>query len=185
MNAVLEACIHCGDVDSALRIFDEMSKLGSCGVDEVTYGTLLKGLGEARRVDEAFQLLEYVEQGSAAGSPKLSASLIYGLLNALIEAGDLRRAKGLLARYGSVLHEGGSPSILLYNLLMKGYIRTGLPQDALTVYDEILCQGLCPNRITYNTLIFACVKTEKLDAAMRFFEEMKVSSMNLKGQSME
>ena len=33
--------------------------------------------------------------------------------------GDLRRANGLLARYGSVLHEDGSPSILMYNLLMK------------------------------------------------------------------
>lgn len=47
----------------------------------------MKGLGYARRVDEAFQLLETVEQGTAVGSPKLSSSLLYGLLNALIEAG--------------------------------------------------------------------------------------------------
>lgn len=47
----------------------------------------MKGLGKARRIDEAFQLLESVEQGSAIGSPKLSAPLIYGLLNALVEAG--------------------------------------------------------------------------------------------------
>jgi pentatricopeptide repeat protein len=42
MNAVLEACVHCGDVDSALKMFDEMSKPDGCGVDSVTYGTLLK-----------------------------------------------------------------------------------------------------------------------------------------------
>lgn len=42
MNAVLEACVHCGDIDSALQVFDEMSEPGSCGVDTVTYGTLLK-----------------------------------------------------------------------------------------------------------------------------------------------
>ncbi|KAA8521414.1 hypothetical protein F0562_012094 [Nyssa sinensis] len=173
MNAVMRACVHCGDVDSAIRVFDEMWKPGSCGVDDVTYGTLLKGLGDARRFDEAFQLLESVEQGTAVGSPKLSAPLIYGLLNALIETGDLRRANGLLARYGFVLHGGGSPSILVYNLLMKGYISTGFPEAALGVHAEILRQGLNPDRLTYNTLIFACVRAEKLDAAMKYFEEMK------------
>lgn len=44
MNAVMEACVHCGDIDSALAVFDEMSKPQSCGVDTVTYGTLLKVL---------------------------------------------------------------------------------------------------------------------------------------------
>lgn len=44
MNAVMQACVHCRDIDSALRFFDEMSKPDGCGVDEVTYGTLLKVL---------------------------------------------------------------------------------------------------------------------------------------------
>lgn len=173
MNAVMEACVHCGDVDAALKIFEEMLKPESCGVDSVTYGTLLKGLGDARRIDEAFQVLESVEKGTAMGNPKLSAVMIFGLLNALIEAGDLRRANGLLARYGYVLHEGGRPSILMYNLLMKGYINSGLPQAALNVHEEMSHQGLDPDRLTYNTLIFACTKTGNLDAAMCFFEEMK------------
>lgn len=42
MNAVLEACVHCGDIDSAQRIFEEMAKPESCGVDSVSYGILLK-----------------------------------------------------------------------------------------------------------------------------------------------
>lgn len=44
MNAVLQACVHCHDIDSALRVFSEMSKPEGCGVDDVTYGTLLKVL---------------------------------------------------------------------------------------------------------------------------------------------
>ncbi|OVA10234.1 CBS domain [Macleaya cordata] len=172
MNAVMEACVHCGDIDSAFRVFQEMLMPESCGVDSVTFGTLLKGLGEARRIDEAFQLLESMEQGTIVGSPKLSPTLIYGLLNALIEAGDLRRANGLLARYHFVLREGG-PSIQMYNLLMKGYINAGFPQDALTVHDEILRKGLKTDRCTYNTLVFACVKSGRMDSAMRLFAEMK------------
>ena len=45
MNAVLEACVHCGDIDSALKVFDEMSKSRSCRVDNVSYATLLKVSG--------------------------------------------------------------------------------------------------------------------------------------------
>ncbi|GER28166.1 pentatricopeptide repeat-containing protein [Striga asiatica] len=172
MNAVLEACVHCRDIESALRVFDEMSKPDGCGVDVVTYSTLLKGLGDARRIDEAFQVLETVEKGTAVGGPKLSGSLICGLLNALIESGDLRRANGLLARYGYVL-QGGKSSILIFNLLMKGYIASGSPHSALGVHDEILRHGLNPDRLSYNTLIFACIKSENLVAAMRFFEQMK------------
>ncbi|KAJ6743795.1 hypothetical protein OIU85_017698 [Salix viminalis] len=178
MNAVMEACVHCGDTESALKVFDEMCKSESCRVDGVSYGTLLKGLGVARRIDEAFQILESVEMGTAVGSPKLSAPMIFGLLNALISAGDIRRAKGLLARYGYLLHESCNPSILIYNLLMKGYIGAGCPEDALPVHDEILELGLTPDRLTYNTLIYACVKAGKLDAAMRFFDEMKDKAQN-------
>ncbi|KAF6138533.1 hypothetical protein GIB67_022567 [Kingdonia uniflora] len=170
MNAVMEGCVHCKDIDSALRIFRDMSR--SCGVDSISLGILLKANCEARRIDEAFGLLESVEKGDIVGSPKLSPTLIYGLLNALIEAGDLRRANGLLARCHAVLTTGG-PSIILYNLLMKGYINTGFPQNALTVHAEILRQGLKPDRLTYNTLIFACVKSGNMDAAMKLFAEMK------------
>ncbi|BAT82231.1 hypothetical protein VIGAN_03221000 [Vigna angularis var. angularis] len=173
MNAVLEACVRCGDIDSAIRIFVEMKKGDGCGVDTVTYATLLKGLGEARRVDEAFEMLETVENGTAMGSPNLSAPLIFGLLNALIKAGDLRRAHGLLARYGFVFQEGGKFSVSVYNILIKGYVNSGYPHTAINMLNEILRQGIMPDRLTYNTLILACVESGKLDTAMQFFEEMK------------
>lgn len=80
-----------------------------------------------------------------------------------------------------MLQEGESPSILTFNLLMKGYITSGCPQAALGVHDDILRHGLNPDRLSYNTLIFACIKCENLDAAMLFFEQMKVSSTCLKG----
>ncbi|QCD99634.1 Pentatricopeptide repeat [Vigna unguiculata] len=173
MNAVLEACVRCGDIDSAIRIFVEMKKGDGCGVDTVTYATLLKGLGEARRVDEAFEMLETVENGTAMGSPNLSAPLIFGLLNALIKGGDLRRAHGLLARYGFVFQEGGKFSVSVYNILIKGYVNSGYPHTAINMLNEILRQGIMPDRLTYNTLILACVESGKLDTAMQFFEEMK------------
>lgn len=182
MNSVLEACVHCGDVDLALRMFNEMGEPGGCGVDSITYATILKGLGKVRRIDEAFQIMESIEKGTAAGNPKLSSSLVYGLLDALINAGDLRRANGLLARYGTLLLEHGGPSILIYNLLMKGYVNSGSPQAAVVLLDEMLRLELEPDRSTYNTLIHASIKCGDLDAAMKFLKEMKVTCVYLKGQ---
>ncbi|XP_073223621.1 pentatricopeptide repeat-containing protein At5g10690 isoform X2 [Cicer arietinum] len=179
MNAVIEACVRCGDIDSALKIFEEMKNPEACGVDTITYATLLKGLGKARRFDEAFRLLESVENGTAAGSPELSAPLVFGLLNTLIEAGDLRRANGLLACYGFVLREGGHFSVSVYNLLIKGYINAGCPHTAINMHTEILHQGIMPDRLTYNTLLLACVQCEKLDVAMQLFEEMKGKAKEL------
>ncbi|KAJ6833240.1 pentatricopeptide repeat-containing protein [Iris pallida] len=95
MNAVMEACVRCGDLDSAMKVFDEMSKRDGCGVDRVSYGILLKGFGEAGRIDEAFHILESVEKG-AAGSLKLSPALIYGLLNTLLQAGKCQNINDTL-----------------------------------------------------------------------------------------
>ncbi|CAM0951474.1 unnamed protein product [Alopecurus aequalis] len=171
MNAVLEACVSCGDVDLAVQLFEEMRGPMGCGVDSVSYGVLLKGLGIARRIDEAFEILESVEKDTSVGSPRLSAHLICGFLNALIEAGDMRRANALVARFRQVLYEG--QSVLLYNLLMKGYIKSNFPLGALTVKDEILRQGLKPDRLTYNTIIFACVKSAEIEKAFQFLKDMK------------
>ncbi|KAK8351984.1 hypothetical protein V6Z12_A05G067800 [Gossypium hirsutum] len=161
MNAVMEACVHCGDVDLALNIFHQMTEPHSCGVDTVTYATLLRGLGRARRIDDAFQLLESVEKGTAAGKPKLSTQLIYGLLDALIEAGDLRRANGLLARCGFLLHEGGSSSILTYNLLMKDKAQ------------RLCCSDLYPDVITYTTLLMGFGHAKDLHSVQKIVLEMK------------
>ncbi|PNY02435.1 pentatricopeptide repeat-containing protein at5g10690-like protein, partial [Trifolium pratense] len=88
-------------------------------------------------------------------------------------AGDLRRANGLLACYGSVLREGEHFSVSVYNLLIKGHINSGCPDTAINMLNEILHQGIMPDRLTYNTLILACVQSEKLDVAMQLFAEMK------------
>ncbi|CAA6662305.1 unnamed protein product [Spirodela intermedia] len=149
MNAVMEACVHCGNVDAALGLFAEMAKPDGCG-----------------------WITSPLQPGYCFRRPKLSSHLIYGLLNALLESGDMRRANGLLARYRVVLREEGH-SIFLYNLLIKGYTNTDFPLGALAVRDEILRQGLKPDKLTYNTLILSCVKSRRMDVAMGLLAEMK------------
>lgn len=60
-------------------------------------------MGDARRIDEAFQLLESVELGTAVGNPQLSEALVCGLLNALIESGYNFHSKFEFSIYHSLL----------------------------------------------------------------------------------
>ncbi|ESR63422.1 hypothetical protein CICLE_v10010499mg [Citrus x clementina] len=117
-------------------------------------------------------VMNAVIEASPVGSPKLSARLICGLVNALIEA-DLCRSNGLLAQYGFLLHEGGNPSVLFYNLLMKGHISAGCPEVVINLHDEMSHVGLEPDSLSYNILISACIKTKKLDVTMPFNEQLK------------
>lgn len=52
MNAAMMACVACKDIDRALALYDEMVKPDGCGVDNVTYGTLLKVRNRKRRIDK-------------------------------------------------------------------------------------------------------------------------------------
>lgn len=77
MNAVMEACVHCGNVDAALGIFSEMAKPDGCGVDNITFATLLKVfLGLESVISSAplffsFLLGNYFCMSTASESPML------------------------------------------------------------------------------------------------------------------
>ncbi|KAK6912431.1 Pentatricopeptide repeat [Dillenia turbinata] len=70
MNAVLEACVHCGDTDAALKVFDEMSKPESCGVDTVSYATLLKEIYAELTVFLHDMVLSFMKGYISTGCPQ-------------------------------------------------------------------------------------------------------------------
>ncbi|BFI23866.1 protein MpPPR_61 [Marchantia polymorpha subsp. ruderalis] len=178
MNTVVAACVRCHDIDRAIQVYQEMIEDNGCGVDNVTYGTLLRGLGEARRLDDAFELVETIVGGQAPGSPKLTDVHLNTLVNACVEAGDSLRAKGVLLRYRSSVSKTG-PSTLTYNLLIKGCARSDKPLEALKLKEEMINQGLQPQRLTYNSLIFACLKGGDMDQAFELLKEMKLEARRL------
>ncbi|XP_024532860.1 pentatricopeptide repeat-containing protein At5g10690 isoform X1 [Selaginella moellendorffii] len=172
MNAVMEACVHCGDIHRTMQLFQYMVQPDACGVDEITYGTLIKGLGKAGLLDAAFQILESMDLGTAPGKPKLSLIHLNTLINACANAGDARRARGALKRYHSVIKDEG-PSLVTYNMLIKGYARSENPLEALKVREEMQLRGMQLNKLSWNSLVMACVRGQDMDAALEILEEMK------------
>lgn len=179
MNAAVLACVTCKDIDRALTLYDEMAKPGGCGVDNVTYGTLLKGLGEARRLDDAFDLVEALESGRAPGRyVELTDVHLHTLVNACAHAGDALRARGVLLRYRSSVRKTGLTT-LTFNLLIKGYSRSDNPLEALKLMDEMRSHNLQPQRVTFNSLILACVRGGDLQRALKLLSLMKDEAKRL------
>lgn len=179
MNAAMMACVACKDMDRALALYDEMVKPDGCGVDNVTYGTLLKGLGEARRLDDAFDLVEALESGRAPGRHvELTDVHLNTLVNACAHAGDALRARGVLLRYRSSVRKTGLTTFT-FNLLIKGYSRSDNPLEALKLMDEMRSHNLQPQRVTFNSLILACVRGGDLQRALKLLSTMKEEAKRL------
>ncbi|CAI7852778.1 unnamed protein product [Closterium sp. NIES-53] len=177
MNAAMAACVNCGDIDRALDLFDDMTADGGTGVDSITYGTLLKGLGRAKRLDDAFEVLEAMEDGTAPGRPELTAVHLNTLVNACADAGDARRAMSVVQRYKRAFSGAIGPSAFTYNLLLKGYARSDNPLEALSVAEEMHLQGLQWERVTFNCLILACVRAGDMDRALDLLQDMKAEAL--------
>ncbi|CAI5480564.1 unnamed protein product, partial [Closterium sp. Yama58-4] len=177
MNAAMAACVNCGDIDRALDLFDDMTGDGGTGVDSITYGTLLKGLGRAKRLDDAFEVLEAMEDGTAPGRPELTAVHLNTLVNACADAGDARRAMSVVQRYKRAFSGAIGPSAFTYNLLLKGYARSDNPLEALSVAEEMHLQGLQWERVTFNCLILACVRAGDMDRALDLLQDMKAEAL--------
>lgn len=69
-------------------------------------------------MDDAFELLEEMEAGTAPGRPELTEVHLNTLVNVCADAGDARRARGVLQRF-KAFGRGLGPSALTYNLLIK------------------------------------------------------------------
>eukprot|EP00250_Pteridium_aquilinum_P012680 c20872_g1_i1 orf=71-1969(+) len=172
MNSAMAACVHCGDLPRAHALFDSMLEPGSCGVDGVTYAILIKGLGQSRMLDEAYELVEALENGTAPGGPALTEVHLRTLLNGFADAGEMMRARGVLLRYRPLFNKTG-PSIFTYNILIKGYARSTNPLEALKLREDINRLGLQPQKITFNSLILACIRGGDLKEALQVLREMK------------
>ncbi|GFQ02103.1 pentatricopeptide repeat-containing protein at5g10690 [Phtheirospermum japonicum] len=166
MNAVLQACVHCHDIDFALKVFDEMSKREGCGVDEVTYGTTI-------------------------GSPQLSAALICGLLNVPIESDDLVQGTSdvlmgflqdtvmLFKKVYEILIHGLNPDRLGYNTLIFTCIKNENLGAAMKFFERMKDKAqnndpdVSPDLFTCTTLLQGFGHAKDICSLKKILIEMK------------
>jgi len=85
LNTFLSACIRCGDMTLAYRVFEEMQRTGgSVAPNVVTYGALILGQATDNNPEEAWKLFEDMKEAGIAPSKLLLSRLFTACIRGLL-----------------------------------------------------------------------------------------------------
>ena len=74
------------------------------------------------------------------------------------------------------------PDIATFNNLLRGCAFHRRKDIAMFLAREMVAMGIVPNALTYDRLLLVCINTDQgLDAAWRYFDEMKTAGWGLRG----
>lgn len=164
-NAVFTAfCVGGKDLAAAEKLFQTMKSKATC-VDAITYNTLLKSYVQARRLDDAFDLVTEME---AAG---LSAtSVTFGtLLDACINEDCMDRAKKVFRKMQDANCEMNT---ILYTTMIKGFVKMNKVDEVLHILKEMRDRGVQADTVTYSLVLKALCATGQMELALDLFQSI-------------
>jgi pentatricopeptide repeat protein len=153
-NSLLDACVQCNDMQSALKYFQDAKDKSLA--DVVSYNILIKGQLAAGNSKAAHLL---VSEMRTAG---LSAGLItyHSLLNAKVQAGDTREAWRLIDELKSA---GLVPNAVTCSILLKAFVRPCHAKDLTWAMDLIESMESPMDEVLFASVAEACIRTGRLD----------------------
>merc|ERR1719191_1128648 len=126
-NSLLDGCAKQHRVDEALSLLSEMNAGGTVP-SNYTLSILVKLMGRARRLDEAFSMMEDL---CKAHGFRPNIQVYTCLIQACIQNRQMDRA---LALHDTMIeHQGCQPDQKLYSVLVRGCLQSGLAEKAAEV----------------------------------------------------
>ncbi|RAL44820.1 hypothetical protein DM860_003579 [Cuscuta australis] len=155
LNMLLKGFCENGMVDKGVELLCESDGKPMVSPDRVSYNTLIKGLCNANRLQEALELRAGMETANLP--PNL---LIYTILmDGFFRDDRVDEAMGLLEE---MKIKGLEPDVFTYSTLVNGLCSKGMVNRGKEVFDEMLVQGVSPNVVTYTSLINGFCKKGQL-----------------------
>jgi len=153
-NSMLEACVQCNDLQTALQYFQEAKDKHLANV--VSYNTVMKGHLITGNSRAARQLLTEMKE---AGLP---ASLVtyHGLLNAKVQGGDIKEAWRLVEELRSA---GLVPNAVTCSILLKAFVNPTHARDLSKVISLIESMDTPMDEVLFASVAEACIRTGRLD----------------------
>ncbi|GAA0153557.1 hypothetical protein LIER_37697 [Lithospermum erythrorhizon] len=156
-NTLLDVYSKCGDLDSAIRVFENMSKRSI-----VSWTSMLSGYARVGKSDKAIQMFhEMVSEGM-----KPDAFTITRVIHACACSGSLEDGKEL---HHYVKENGMESSLAVCNALTDMFAKYGSMQDALLVFSSMEAKDI----VSWNSLIGGYSKNNQPNEALSLFLEMQ------------
>lgn len=204
-TTVISALVKAGSMDKARIVLAEMARIGVCA-NLVTYNILLKGYCQQLQVDKAKELVREMTGVAGISPDVVSYNtLIDGCILVDDSAGALAyfnemRARGIAPTkisYTTLMKAfalSGQPKLankvfdemlndprvkvdqVAWNMLVEGYCKMGLIEEAKNVVERMREHGFHPNVSTYGSLANGIALARKPGEALLIWNEVKERS---------
>lgn len=163
-NSLLDVTVHYSLMEEFLYFKDSIQRK-NIPFDSHTYGLCIKMYSEHQRLDEAFELLEQMNQSNFEVS-----DLIYGtILNNCSKANNM----DLVLKLFRTLKQSHVNSIV-YTTIIKGFIKRGELERAEQFFQSIKHNTqLAGMQITFNCALEGLVQSKKINEALQLFHEIE------------
>ncbi|CAL5348842.1 unnamed protein product [Camellia sinensis] len=167
--ASLEAYVRClcenGSIEEALKVFDELQKLGICPLLE-TWNSALLGSVRARRTDVVWKLYEEMMGSGVAGD----VDTVEYLIQAFCIDNNVSKGFGLLRQ---VLEDGFVPSNVAFNKLISGFCKDRYYSRVSALLHTMIAKNQRPDIFTYQEIIRELCKRRMRHEGFRIFNDLK------------
>lgn len=201
-TTVVSALVKAGSMDRARQVLAEMTRIG-VPANRITYNILLKGYCQRLQIDKAKELLKEMTDDANIEPDVVSYNtLIDGCIQVDDSAGALvffneMRSKGIAPTkisYTTLMKAfalSGQPKLankvfdemfkdprvkvdlIAWNMLVEGYCRLGLVEEAKKIIQRMKESGFYPNVATYGSLASGIALARKPGEALLLWKEVK------------
>jgi pentatricopeptide repeat protein len=198
-NSLMDAYINCNQLDKALQVFDAMvnhkstvSKQNdedddfpfapdSCPPPNIrSYNTLLKGLAQKCRWDDARELSIEMKDGLGLWDHVTTNTLV----QAAVAANDFDSAETILEENSLTPKNDGHktnyhhPNADAYTSLIDGYAKNRQLDKALALFQTMKNRHVEPNEFHYSSLIGGLARHRKVEQAYKLLSRVKTTGIS-------
>ncbi|XP_028057311.1 pentatricopeptide repeat-containing protein At5g18950-like [Camellia sinensis] len=167
--ASLEAYVRClcenGSIEEALKVFDELQKLGICPLLE-TWNSALLGSVRARRTDVVWKLYGEMMGSGVAGD----VDTVEYLIQAFCIDNNGLKGFGLLRQ---VLEDGFVPSNVAFNKLISGFCKDRYYSRVSALLHAMIAKNRRSDIFTYQEIIRELCKRRMRHEGFQIFNDLK------------
>lgn len=159
-NSVLSMYSRRGMVEDVVCSFGSMRNYGVLP-NQFTFAIVFSGCGRLVNVALGKQVHCDVIKTGYEFSQFCEGSLI-----------DMYAKCGCVVDARRILDAAVDPDTVSWTAMIAGYVQSGYPDEALSVFDNMQKLGREPDQVAFVTIINACMSLGRLDEACRLFSQM-------------